>query len=146
LAGRSKAAMIAPMPPRTRSRWLVLVVEDDPDLLTLITRVLEKEKYQVQTANNGEAGLALAAARPKPNLIISDIMMPDMDGLEMVRRIKDDPNTKPTPVIFLTAKQTPKDVIAGIQAGARHYLTKPFKMQELIEKVRSVIPPHPDDV
>jgi len=133
------------MAPRVRSKWLVLVVEDDPDLLTLITRVLEKEKYQVLTANNGEAGLALASGRPKPNLIISDIMMPDMDGLEMVRRIKEDPNTKPPPVVFLTAKQTPKDVIAGIQAGARYYLPKPFRMHELVDKVRSILPPHPDD-
>lgn len=113
-------------------------------MLTLITRVLEKDGYRVQTATNGEAGLALASARPKPNLIISDIMMPDMDGLEMVRRIKDDPNTKPTPVVFLTAKQTPKDVIAGIQAGARYYLTKPFKMNELITKVHNILPKLPD--
>jgi DNA-binding response OmpR family regulator len=133
------------MPPRVRSKWLVLVVEDDPDLLTLITRMLEKEGYRVQTANNGEAGLALALHKPKPNLIISDIMMPDMDGLEMVRRIKEDPSTKPTPVVFLTAKQTPKDVIAGIQAGARYYLTKPFRMNELLEKVRAVLPQHCDD-
>jgi DNA-binding response OmpR family regulator len=124
---------------------LVLVVEDDPDLLMLITRFLEKEKYEVVTATNGEAGLALASGRPKPNLIISDIMMPDMDGLEMVRRIKEDPQTKPTPVVFLTAKQTSKDVIAGIQAGARLYLTKPFKMQELIDKVKTILIPHPDD-
>lgn len=113
-------------------------------MLTLITRVLEKDGYRVQTATNGEAGLALASARPKPNLIISDIMMPDMDGIEMVRRIKDDPNTKPTPVVFLTAKQTPKDVIAGIQAGARYYLTKPFKMNELITKVHNILPKLPD--
>jgi DNA-binding response OmpR family regulator len=132
------------MPPRTRSKWLVLVVEDDPDLLILITRFLEKEKYEVVTATNGEAGLALASGRPKPNLIISDIMMPDMDGLEMVRRIKEDPQTKPTPVVFLTAKQTSKDVIAGIQAGARTYMTKPFKMQELIDKVRAILPPIPE--
>jgi DNA-binding response OmpR family regulator len=132
------------MPPRTRSQWLVLVVEDDPDLLTLITRFLEKEKYEVVTATNGAAGLALASGRPKPNLIISDIMMPDMDGLEMVRRIKEDPQTKPTPVVFLTAKQTSKDVIAGIQAGARTYMTKPFKMQELIDKVRGILPPIPE--
>jgi DNA-binding response OmpR family regulator len=133
------------MPPRVRSKWLVLVVEDDPDLLTLITRMLEKEGYKVQTANNGEAGLALASHKPKPSLIISDIMMPDMDGLEMVRRIKDDPSTKPTPVVFLTAKQTPRDVIAGIQAGARYYLTKPFRMNELLEKVRAILPQHSDD-
>ena len=129
---------------RERTKWLVLVVEDDPDLLTLITRVLEQDGYSVQTAADGEAGLALACAKPKPNLIISDIMMPDMDGLEMVRRIKEDANTKPTPVIFLTAKQTSKDVIAGIQAGARYYLTKPFKMNELITKVHNILPKLPD--
>ena len=136
--------MIVAMPPRERTKWLVLVVEDDPDLLTLITRVLEQDGYSVQTATNGEAGLALACAKPKPNLIISDIMMPDMDGLEMVRRIKDDPNNKPLPVVFLTAKQTPKDVIAGIQAGARYYLTKPFKMNELVTKVHNILPKLPD--
>jgi DNA-binding response OmpR family regulator len=132
------------MPPRVRSKWIVLVVEDDPDLLTLITRMLEKDGYLVQTANNGEAGLVLAAAKPRPNLIISDIMMPDMDGLEMVRRIKEDASAK-IPVVFLTAKQTPKDVIAGIQAGARFYLTKPFRMNELLDKVHSILPKHPDD-
>lgn len=127
-----------------RQKWLVLVVEDDPDLLELMTRVLEKEDFEVMTAIDGREGLALASARPKPNLIITDIMMPDMDGLEMVRAIKDDPNTKPTPVIFLTAKSTPQDLVAGIQAGARHYLTKPFRMPELLAKVRSLLPAVPD--
>jgi DNA-binding response OmpR family regulator len=127
-----------------RTKWLVLVVEDDPDLLELMTRVLEKEEFEVMTATNGREGLALATARPRPNLIISDIMMPDMDGLEMVRELKDDPNTKPTPVIFLTSKATPKDMIAGIQAGARHYLTKPFRVPDLLAKVRSVLPAVPE--
>jgi len=130
--------------PRVRQKWLVLVVEDDPDLLDLITRVLEKDGLEVMAAKDGREGLLLASARPRPRLIISDIMMPDMDGLEMVRQIKDDPGTKPTPVIFLTAKSTPHDVIAGIQAGARHYLTKPFRVVDLLDKVRSVLPPVPD--
>jgi DNA-binding response OmpR family regulator len=127
-----------------RQKWLVLVVEDDPDLLELITRVLEKENFEVMTATNGREGLALASARPRPNLIISDIRMPDMDGLQMVREIKEDPNTKPLPVIFLTAKAAPLDMVAGIQAGARHYLTKPFKVPDLIAKVRAVLPAVPD--
>jgi DNA-binding response OmpR family regulator len=127
-----------------RQKWLILVVEDDADLLELMTRVLEKEDFEVMTATNGREGLALASARPKPNLIISDIMMPDMDGLEMVRAIKHDPNTKPTPVIFLTSKSTPQDLVAGIQAGARHYLTKPFRVPDLVAKVRSVLPVVPD--
>ena len=129
---------------KERQKWLVLVVEDDSDLIELITRVLEKEGFEVMTAKDGREGLLLASARPKPNLIVSDIMMPDMDGLEMVRKIKRDPATKPTPVIFLTSKSTPQDMILGIQAGARHYLTKPFRIEQLLEKVRSVLPAPPD--
>ena len=127
-----------------RQKWIILVVEDDADLLELLTRVLEKEDFEVMTATNGREGLALASMRPRPNLIISDIMMPDMDGLQMVRELKQDPGTKPLPVIFLTAKSTPRDMVAGIQAGARHYLTKPFKVPELLAKVRSVLPAVPD--
>jgi CheY-like chemotaxis protein len=129
---------------KQRPKRLVLVVEDDPDLLELITRVLEKEDCEVMTAADGREGLLLASARPRPSLIISDIMMPDMDGLEMVRQLKNDPLTRPTPVIFLTAKSTPQDLVAGIQAGARHYLTKPFRVEQLVEKVRSVLPPQGD--
>ena len=127
-----------------RQKWLVLVVEDDPDLLELMTRVLEKEQFEVMTAIDGREGLLLASGRPRPDLIVSDIMMPDMDGLQMVRELRDDPNTRRTPVIFLTAKSTPQDLVAGIQAGARHYLTKPFKMQDLLAKVRSILPAAPD--
>ncbi len=127
-----------------RQKWLVLVVEDDPDLLELMTRVLEKEGCEVMIANDGREGLVLASGRPRPDLIISDIMMPDMDGLEMVRALREDANTKRMPVIFLTSKSTPQDLVAGIQAGARAYLTKPFKMQDLLAKVRSILPAIPD--
>jgi DNA-binding response OmpR family regulator len=120
------------------------VVEDDPDLLHLITRTLEREDFEVANAADGQSGLALAAAKPRPNLVISDIMMPDMDGLEMVRELKRDPALRSLPVIFLTARDTPADVIAGITAGARHYITKPFRIQELIEKVRSILPKVPE--
>ncbi len=130
--------------PGPRQKWLVLVVEDDPDLLRLLIRVLEKEGFEVAAASDGQSGLALASARPKPNLIISDIMMPDMDGLEMVRQVKRDPRTKPTPVIFLTAKDTPGDIVEGIQAGARHYLVKPFRVPDLLAKVRAILPVVPD--
>jgi DNA-binding response OmpR family regulator len=129
---------------KQRQKWLVLVVEDDDTLQNLIVRVLERSDFEVMVARNGAEGLALASAKPKPHLIISDIMMPDMDGLDMVRQIKRDPNTKPTPVIFLTARDTPQDVIQGINAGARHYMTKPFRVPELIEKVRSILPEIPE--
>lgn len=134
------------MPPvaKPRQKWLVLVVEDDLDLSNLLVRVLEQAKFEVATANDGQTGLALASGKPRPNLIISDIMMPDMDGLEMVQQIKQDPKMKPIPVIFLTAKDTPADIVAGIRAGARHYLTKPFRVPELLEKVRAILPDVPD--
>ena len=127
-----------------KTKWLVLVVEDDPDVLKLITRVLEKEDFEVLTAINGQEGLLLANSRPRPHLIISDVMMPDMDGLEMVREIKEDPATKRLPVIFLTAKDTPSDIIEGIKAGAKHYLTKPFRVPDLVAKVRTVLPRPPE--
>ena len=123
---------------------LVLVVEDDPDLRELMTRVLEKLGFGVLVASDGREGLAMASMKPRPSLIISDVMMPDMDGIEMVRAIKNDSQLRPTPVIFLTAKGMPQDVVAGIQAGARHYLIKPFRVPDLIAKVHAVLPPGGD--
>lgn len=128
---------------KEREKWRVLLVEDDADLRKLITRMLEQAKLEVLAAADGQLGLQLAADR-KPHLIISDVMMPNMDGIEMVRTLKSDPAWKQVPVIFLTAKETPKDVIEGIRAGARHYITKPFSMPELMQKVRAILPEVPE--
>ena len=81
-----------------------------------------------------------ATGDPKPDLIVSDVRMPKMDGFQMVERLKKDPKVSAIPVIFLTAKGTSKDVIMGIKSGARHYLTKPFDMNELLDKVRRAMP------
>lgn len=131
---------------KPRENWRVLVVEDDPDLRKLIVRMLEQDNFEVMAASDGRLGLAMAFGERRPHLIITDIMMPNMDGLQMVKQIRQDRTTKAPPVIFLTAKGAPKDVIAGIGAGARHYLVKPFSMTELIDKVRAILPgvPGPD--
>jgi DNA-binding response OmpR family regulator len=129
---------------KTREPWRVLVVEDDPDLRKLIVRMLEQNEFEVLAANDGRMGLALAFGERRPHLIITDIMMPNMDGLQMVKQIRQDKTAKAPPVIFLTAKGAPKDVIAGIGAGARHYLVKPFSVNDLIDKVRAILPAVPD--
>jgi len=122
----------------TETKKRVLVVEDEQDVANMIARFLSSE-YDVVVAANGQEGLELAFAEPRPELIITDVMMPKLDGLTMVKRIRErDPNRR-TPVIFLTAKSAPMDLVAGIQAGARHYITKPFQFDDLRKKVRKVL-------
>ncbi len=93
----------------------------------------------VVTATDGEQALALLSKGPPVHLLITDWMMPRKDGLSLVREMKADDRLKNIPVVLLTAKSSPRDVIAGINSGARHYLTKPFKPDELIAKVKKVL-------
>jgi DNA-binding response OmpR family regulator len=119
------------------SKW-ILVVEDDPKIREMLQRALERE-YNIAAAEDGAMGLMRLMAEPKPDLVLADVMMPKVDGLAMVKRMKSDPKTAGIPVIFLTAREGSKDVIAGIQAGARHYVTKPFDLADLMAKVRKVL-------
>ncbi|HEX2678022.1 MAG TPA: response regulator transcription factor [Polyangiales bacterium] len=128
--------MNKPAPPKVK----VLVVEDDPDVRGLIVRALSFE-YEVVAAEDANKALALLAAPPAPGLIISDIMMPGLDGLDFAKQVKHTAGLGSVPIIFLTAKTTPKDTIAGIKAGARLYVAKPFRVPDLLEKVRKVAPP-----
>lgn len=116
----------------------VLIVEDDPKIREMLERSLERE-YKIVTAEDGVMGLVQAAGQPKPDLVIADVMMPKMDGIAMAKRLKADPRTSNIPVIFLTAREGSRDVIAGIQAGARHYVTKPFDLNDLLTKVRKTL-------
>ena len=119
------------------SKW-ILVVEDDEKIREMLQKALERE-YNIATAEDGAMGLMRLLAEPKPDLVLADVMMPKLDGLAMVKRMKTDPKTAGIPVIFLTAREGSKDVIAGIQAGARHYVTKPFDLNDLMGKVRKVL-------
>jgi len=116
----------------------VLVIEDDPDILELVQYNLEKDGYTVTPAPHGEAGLREANKR-KPDLIVLDLMMPGMDGLEVCRRLRRQNDTQDIPIIMLTAKGEESDVIVGLEMGADDYMVKPFSPKELIARIRAVL-------
>ncbi|MBX3247653.1 MAG: response regulator [Myxococcales bacterium] len=120
-------------------RVQVLVVEDDDALRKMLGHMLAGIADVHLAIDGMEALVWLRDSGTVPDLVLSDVMMPRLDGLALAQRLKQDPKLSRVPVIFLTAKGTPKDVIAGIQAGARHYLTKPFQREELLEKVSKVL-------
>jgi CheY-like chemotaxis protein len=117
---------------------LILVVEDDTELLKMLGRMLS-ELAEVELARDGIEAVEKLRTGINPDLVITDLMMPRMDGLTLAKQLKQEPQTKRTPVIMLTAKNGARDVVAGINAGARSYITKPFKHEELMNKVRSVL-------
>jgi CheY-like chemotaxis protein len=108
----------------------ILVVDDDPWILKMVTTVLGKHGYEIHMARNGAEGLSLATSM-HPDLIITDIMMPEMDGWDLVRHIRSTPGINLIPVIFLTALSDDDDRIQGFRLGADDYLAKPFRFDEL---------------
>lgn len=117
---------------------VVLVVEDDPSIRAMIVRALGLT-YTVYEAEDGVAAAALLTKIPNPHAMICDVMMPRMDGLTLAKSLKKNPQLRSIPIVFLTAKDHALDVVQGINAGARHYIAKPFKMKDLLEKVASVV-------
>ena len=114
----------------------ILVVDDTPDNLSLMMELL-KGVYQVKLANGGERALKLAAQLPPPDLILLDIMMPDMDGFTVCQKLKENPQTRDIPVIFLTAKAEVEDERKGLEIGAVDYITKPISPPIVLARVRS---------
>ena len=112
----------------------ILIVEDDVSVRTLLQKTLSASGHEVSVCADGLEGLT-ELERRRPDLIIVDIMMPRLDGVTFVKAIKSNHQTKPIPVIFLTAKNDPKSMIEGINIGAKYYITKPFQLEELITKV-----------
>jgi two-component system cell cycle response regulator len=112
----------------------VLLVDDDPDNLRIVKRLLEREGYRVQTADSGEEGLA-ALDSYQPDLVLLDVNMPGMDGLETIHVLKR--KHKTTAVVFVTANTATEDVIQGLDAGALDYISKPFSGMELLARVRA---------
>lgn len=119
-------------------RKRILVVEDDESVRKLVERALSAS-YDVETAADGLAALRRLKLQPAPDLVICDIMMPGIDGLSVARNMKAGALTRQTPIVFLTARTSPQDVIHGIQAGARQYITKPFKIGDLLKLVQQVL-------
>lgn len=113
----------------------VLVVDDEPSIVTLLTYNLKKEHYQVTTANDSATALQLALAT-KFDFILLDLMLPQMDGMEVTRRLRQEKVT--TPIIMLTAKDAEFDKIVGLELGADDYLTKPFSPREVIARMKAI--------
>jgi two-component system, cell cycle response regulator len=115
----------------------VLLVDDDPLILEVLSTILDLEEFDVVTASNGRKALAAVDAS-RPDVVVCDVMMPEVDGLEVCRRLKSDPATVDLPVILLTARDRPEDRQAGEEAGCDAYLTKPFSPLQLIDIIRDV--------
>jgi len=116
----------------------VLVADDDPDIRDLVVLKLESAGLEVRTAVDGEEALALAHSDP-PVLVVLDLMMPKVDGVEVCRRLRANPATAQTPVIMLTALAQPSDVERGVAVGADDYLVKPFSPRELLARVHRAL-------
>ena len=116
----------------------IVLAEDEPQIARLIEFKLKKEGYDVTWRENGEEALKAIKA-DKPDLILLDIMMPVMDGYEVLRRLKEDENLTDIPVIMLTARAQEKDVVKGIDLGAEDYITKPFHPAELLARVKRIL-------
>jgi two-component system phosphate regulon response regulator PhoB len=116
----------------------ILVIEDEEDILALLQYNLAREGYLVSSAASGEAGLQAARAE-RPDLVLLDLMLPGMDGLEVCRRLRLDEQTREVPVVMLTAKGEEADVVAGLELGADDYVTKPFSPRVLVSRLRAVL-------
>ncbi len=116
----------------------ILVIDDEKDLIELVRYNLENEGFQVKGALDGETGLALAL-KDVPDVVLVDLMLPGMDGLEVCRRIRADQRTAGIALIMLTAKSAESDRVVGLELGADDYVTKPFSTRELIARVRAVL-------
>ena len=117
---------------------LILVVDDEEDILKLVDYNLSREGFRVQCVDTGEKALA-AAAEQTPDLIVLDLMLPAVDGLEVCRRLKSDESTADIPVVMLTAKGEEADIVAGLELGADDYVTKPFSPRILVARAKAVL-------
>src|SRR3989304_5888258 len=113
----------------------IMVVDDEKRLVSLVESYLTQEGYRVVTAHNGKDALTVAR-REKPDLIVLDVMMPEMDGYEFMRKHRADNNT---PIILLTARVDDEEKVIGLELGADDYMTKPFRPRELVARVRAVL-------
>src|ERR1700761_39051 len=114
----------------------ILVIEDEPEMRRNLTTVLRLEKFQALLAENGRLGIELAK-KEKPDLILCDVMMPELDGYGVIAALRADPETAAIPFIFLTAKGEKPDIRAGMNLGADDYLTKPVAKHDLLDAIRS---------
>jgi DNA-binding response OmpR family regulator len=120
------------------SRGRVLIVDDEKDLVRLLRYHLERDGFEVSEAGDGDAGLASALESP-PSALVLDLSLPSLDGLEVCRRLRQDPRTGRLPIVLLTARAAEFERVAGLEAGADDYMSKPFSPRELVARVRAVL-------
>ncbi|HXM69756.1 MAG TPA: response regulator, partial [Thermoanaerobaculia bacterium] len=120
------------------AREKILVIEDEPDIAEVLQYNLEKEGFDVETARRGDTGFD-AVRRDNPDLILLDLMLPGIDGLELTRMLKRDPLTSRLPIVMITARGEEVDRIVGLELGADDYISKPFSPREVVLRVKAVL-------
>ena len=120
------------------SKPRILIIEDEPDIRELLQYALEREGFEVTLASDGSAGLQMVR-KQAPDLLLLDLMLPGLDGLEICRRLKGDPTTRAIPVVMVTAKGDEADIVLGLGLGADDYVPKPFSPKEVVARVRAVM-------
>lgn len=120
------------------SKKKIVVIEDEPDILEVLSYNLKREGYEVFTASDGHRGMSLIR-RETPDLVLLDLMLPGMDGVEICGAIKKDAQTQGTLIIMVTAKGEESDIVLGLGVGADDYITKPFSPKELVARVKAVL-------
>lgn len=120
------------------AREEILIIEDDEDIQELLRFNLAREGYTVSGALNGEDGLKSVKTK-LPNLILLDLMLPNLDGLEICKILKSEPNTRDIPIIMITAKGEEADIVTGLELGADDYITKPFSPRVLLARIKAVL-------
>ncbi len=122
----------------SRTSKIVLVVEDDESVRAMLVRALGIS-YTVHEACDGVAAMEILRKGTLPDVILCDVMMPRMNGYALARVIKADPVLKGIPIVFLTARSSAKDIVEGINAGARHYIAKPFSVRDVLDKIGKIV-------
>ena len=118
---------------------LILIIEDERDLVATLEYALEKEGFRTRSAYSGRQGLEIAAGEPLPDLVLLDLMLPDMSGTQVCQQLRTGERTKVLPVIMMTAKAEEVDRVVGFEVGADDYVVKPFSLRELMLRIRAVL-------
>jgi DNA-binding response OmpR family regulator len=121
----------------------VLVVEDDVHIADVLTFLLQRQGYRVIHAADGRVAVGHIVARPAPDLVLLDVMLPFVDGFEIVGLIRAQPGWQATPIVMLTARNTERDIVRALDAGASDFIVKPFQPQELLARLRRFLKPLP---
>jgi two-component system, OmpR family, phosphate regulon response regulator PhoB len=118
---------------------LILIIEDETDLAATLDYNLQREGYQTRVANSGMAGLEAAQVDPLPDAIVLDLMLPDVSGTELCRRLRESERTREIPIVMCTAKGSEIDRVVGFEVGADDYVVKPFSVRELMLRIRALL-------